>query len=239
MNATRLTSGGGNDSDGLVSPDGRWLLFTSDREGGGNRFYRMPLGGGAPPEPLFPGTGRLHSISYASRMLGFGLDAAHDGADAYVMALADDGTPAGKPILVAGGAGDQFSPAVSADGTLVAYQSSESGRSEVYVSRPADPGSRRRVTNDGGAFPLWNRDGSRLFYMSADRVFSAALLSASELRFDAPRAVTGPAAPSEIVGFDVAPDGASVLVGREVDPLMLRRDIRLWPGWGKTLRSGE
>jgi len=237
MNATRLTSGGGNDSDGLVSPDGRWLLFTSDREGGGNRFYRMPLGGGAEPEPLFPGTGRLHSISYASRMLGFNFDSPTDGTDAYVMPLAEDGTPAGKPILVAGGAGHQFSPAVSADGSVVAYQSLESGRSEVYVTRLADPGSRRRVTNDGGASPIWNRDGSRLFYMSADRVFSTALRSVSELRFDAPQAVTGPAAPSEIVGFDVAPDGTSVLVGREADPLMLRRDIRLWPGWGKTLPS--
>jgi hypothetical protein len=237
MNATRLTSGGGNDADGLVSPDGRWLLFTSDREGGGFHFYRVPLGGGAPPEPLFEGTGRLHSISYASRMLGFGVDSANDGADAYVVAVADDGKPAGKPILVAGGAGDQFSPAVSADGTLVAYGSSESGRDEVYVCRLADPGSRRRVTNDGGQSPLWNRDGSRLFYMSGDRVFSVALRSASELRFDAPQAVSGPAAPSELVGFDVAPDGTSVLVGREADPLMLRRDIRLWPGWGKTLRS--
>ena len=239
MNVTRLTSGGGNDGGGVVSPDGRWLLFTSDRSGGGYRFYRMPLSGGAPPTPLLEGEGQLHSISYSTRMLGFSLDSAHDGSDAYVMALADDGTPAGKPILVAGGTGDQASPAVSADGTLVAYQSSESGRDEVYVSRLADLGNRRRVTNDGGAVPLWNRDGSRLFYMSGNRVFSVALRSASELRFDAPQAVTGPAAPSEIVTFDVAPDGTSVLVGREADPLMLRRDIRLWPGWGKTLRSGE
>jgi len=237
MNATRLTSGGGNDGDGLVSPDGHWLLFTSDRAGGGNHFYRVPLGGGAEPEPLFEGIGRIHSISYASRMLGFELDSEPDGADAYVMAVADDGKPAGKPILVAGGAGHQFAPAVSADGTLVAYQLLESGRSEVYVTRLTDPGSRRRVTNDGGASPLWNRDGSRLFFMSSGRVYSAALRSASELRFDAPQAVTGPAAPSEIVGFDVAADGTSVLVAREVDPLMLRRDIRLWPGWGKTLPS--
>ena len=34
MNATRLTSGGGNDALGVFSPDGRWLLFSSDRAGG-------------------------------------------------------------------------------------------------------------------------------------------------------------------------------------------------------------
>lgn len=239
LNATRLTSGGGNDGDGVVSPDGRWLLFTSDRAGGGYRFYRMPLGGGAPPQSLLEGEGQLDSISYSARMLGFSLDSAHDGSDAYMMPVAEDGTPTGKPILVAGGPKDQVSPTVSADGTLVAYQSSESGRDEVYVTRLIDPGTRRRVTSDGGTSPRWNRDGSRLFYLSNDRVVSVALRSASELRFDAPQAVTASGTPGEIVGFDVAPDGTSALVGRVPDPLLLHRDIRLWPGWGKTLPSVE
>jgi hypothetical protein len=49
--------------------------------------------------------------------------------------------------------------------------------------------------------------------------------------------VTAPEVTGEIVAFDVAQDGTSVLVGRVGDPLMLRRDIRLWPGWGSALRS--
>jgi hypothetical protein len=94
------------------------------------------------------------------------------------------------------------------------------------------------LTNDGGGDPLWNRDGSRLFYVSDGRVVSQALRSASELRFDPPQAVSGSEAPGEIAGFDVAPDGSSVLVGRIEDPLMLCRDIRLWPRWGATAPSG-
>ena len=152
-----------------------------------------------------------------------------------MVAVAEDGKPTGKPVLVAGGPKDQTAPTVSADGTLVAYQSSESGRAEVYVARLADPGARRRVTNDGGEGPLWNRDGSRLFYSSNGRVVSQALRSASEMRFDVPQAVSGSETPGEISGFDVAPDGSSALVGRMADPLMLCRDIRLWPGWGATL----
>jgi serine/threonine-protein kinase len=237
MNATRITSGGGNDNTGVVSPDGRWLLFGSDRAGGGYGFYRMPLGGAASPEAFMKGTGQLNAISYSTRMLGFSLDVPKNGADAYVLAIAEDGTPAGKPILVAGGPGDQVAPAVSADGKLVAYQSAESGRDEIYVAPLADLGSRRRVTNDGGAVPVWSREGSRMFYQSSNRIFSVTLRSAPELRFDPPQAVTAPEATGEIVGFDVAADGTSVLVGRIADPLMLRRDIRLWPGWGSTLRS--
>jgi hypothetical protein len=118
---------------------------------------------------------------------------------------------------------------------LVAYGSDESGRGEVYVARLADLVARRRLTNDGGGDPLWNRDGSRLFYQSNGRVLSQALRSASELRFDAPQAVSGPDTLGEIHGFDVAPDGSSALIGRIADPLMLCRDSRLWPGWGTTL----
>jgi Tol biopolymer transport system component len=155
-----------------------------------------------------------------------------------MMAVAEDGTPAGKPILVAGGPNNQTAPTVSADGTLVAYQSSESGRDDIYVARLADPASRRRITNDGGTIPLWGREGNRLFYLSKNRIFSVNLRSAPELRFDTPQVVTG-LDPGSIVTFDVAPDGTSVLVGRLADLLMLRRDIRLWPGWGKTLPSIE
>ena len=75
--------------------------------------------------------------------------------------------------------------------------------------------------------------------MSLDRVVSVALRSASDLRFDAPQVVTGSDAPGTITSFDVAPDGTSVLVGRLADPLMLRREIRLWPGWGRTLPPPE
>jgi Tol biopolymer transport system component len=149
--------------------------------------------------------------------------------------LPTNGTLADKPILVAKGANDQDSPTVSADGTLVAYQSSESGRREIYVARLADPGSGRRLTNDGGWGPLWGRDGKGLFYVSNDRVLSVALRSASDLRFDAPLVVTTPEVPGRIDTFDVSLDGTSVLVGRLADPLMLRRDIRVWLGWGQTL----
>ena len=59
------------------------------------------------------------------------------------------------------------------------------------------------------------------------------------MRFDAPQAVSNSETRGEIAGFDVAPDGSSVLVGRMGDRLMLRTDIRLWPGWGVTLPAGE
>lgn len=63
-----------------------------------------------------------------------------------------------------GGKGFGFSP----DGRWIAYDSDESGRSEVYVrSFPSGPGT-WQVSTAGGAFPKWRRDGKELFYVSED-----------------------------------------------------------------------
>jgi len=240
MNTTPLTSGGGNDINGVLSHDGRWLIFSSDRAGAGHRFYRAPLDGSAQPALLLEGLGYVYSLSYPANMLG--LDMLRPGADdldAYVIAVAADGTPAGKPILVAGGPNYQSSATVSPDGTLVAYRSNESGRSEIYVARLADPGSRRRLTTDGGGVPLWNRDGSRLFYQCRQGVVATALVSAAELRFDATQVIAPERDSGDILGWDIAADGSSALVMRVTNPFDLRRDLRFWPNWGATLRTGR
>jgi len=109
----------------------------------------------------------------------------------------------------------------------------------ISGGRLADPGSRRRLTKDGGTLPLWSRDGSRLLYQGTEGVVSLTLLSAAELRFDAPQVAARSQDSDEIIGFDVAPEGSSVLIQRTADRLMLRRDLRLWPGWGAVVSASR
>lgn len=40
-------------------------------------------------------------------------------------------------------------------------------------------------------------------------------------------------------GYDVATEGSSLFVERMADRLMLRRDLRLWPGFGAAARAGR
>jgi Tol biopolymer transport system component len=62
-----------------------------------------------------------------------------------------------------------FSP----DGRWLAYDSNESGRTEVYV-RPFPPGGGKwQVSDGGGAYPRWSRDGRRLFYRTDDGLMVA------------------------------------------------------------------
>ena len=55
-------------------------------------------------------------------------------------------------------------PDWSPDGRWIAYDSDESGRSEVYVQPYPGPGARYVVSRDGGRSPAWSRDGRELFY---------------------------------------------------------------------------
>jgi hypothetical protein len=57
-----------------------------------------------------------------------------------------------------------LNPRVSPNGRLLAFSSEETGRPEVYVTSIPGPGARVAVSIDGGAEPMWSRDGTKLFY---------------------------------------------------------------------------
>ena len=59
-------------------------------------------------------------------------------------------------------------PAFSPDGRWIAYQSSDSGRGEVYVQPfPAIDTGRWQVSTGGGGQPLWSPAGRELFFIDA------------------------------------------------------------------------
>jgi Tol biopolymer transport system component len=53
---------------------------------------------------------------------------------------------------------------ISPNGRYIAYQSDESGRSEIYVRELSDQGGKWQVSADGGFQPLWRTDGKELYY---------------------------------------------------------------------------
>lgn len=58
----------------------------------------------------------------------------------------------------------QFSP----DGNWIAYQSNESGTSQIYVQAFPGPGERLPVSTAGGMQVRWRRGGKELFYIARD-----------------------------------------------------------------------
>jgi serine/threonine-protein kinase len=99
----------------------------------------------------------------------------------------------------------RFSP----DGRLVAYQSDESGRAEVYIRSFPDAAGRTQVSTDGGTAPVWSPEGKRLYYLHDGSIMSATLARDATLRVLSRELILkGPFAQE----FDVSPDGFRFLV---------------------------
>ena len=57
---------------------------------------------------------------------------------------------------------------VSPDGRWIAYNSTESGRYEVYVRSVPAPAGKWQISQGGAVFSRWRGDGKELFYYAAD-----------------------------------------------------------------------
>jgi Tol biopolymer transport system component len=97
----------------------------------------------------------------------------------------------------------------------IAYTSNESGREEVYV-RSFPAGARKwPVSNNGGNYPRWRRNGKELFYRAPDgRLMSAMVRPAGQdLEFGSPVALFRILQPQGAFAYpyDVSSDGQRIL----------------------------
>ncbi len=161
---TRVTSGPGVDSYPLWTPDGRRLIFSSQRTGVMNIFWQTADGVGAAE--------RLTESSYAQTATGISPDGKSliftevspmTGED--VMRMMLDGTRAVTPLVHSGFA--ERNGVVSPDGRWLAYEANDAGRFAIFVRPfPNVNGGRWTVSTDGGTRPQWSPNGHELFYVA-------------------------------------------------------------------------
>ncbi len=158
---TRLTFDP-HDESGLVwSPDGRTLVFSSNREGPYD-LYAITVGGTQPERLLYASDGAKFpcSISPDGRFLLFAEDHERTGIDLMLLPL--EGEPKPRPFITSDF--NQPHGVFSPDGRWVAYASNESGHMEVYVTPFPGPGRKWQISTQGGSWPQWRDDGRELYY---------------------------------------------------------------------------
>jgi serine/threonine-protein kinase len=163
---TRLTSAPGVDWFPLWTTDGRRIVFSSSSAGeGGNTVFWMPADGTGKPERLTSGGDRHYAtgLSPDGTQVVFSQITQAQRADLLTMSL--DGDHRVQPLLQT--MFDEQDGTISPDGRWIAYESDNSGRSEIYVRPfPAVAGGQWQVSTAGGRRPLWARDGQELFYFA-------------------------------------------------------------------------
>src|SRR6185503_15452786 len=79
------------------------------------------------------------------------------------------------------------SSAFSPDGQWLAYDSTESGRPEVYVQPYPGPGGRVQVSTEGGMRPVWAANGRELFYRNSEKMMAVPIEMKPSFKAGSPR----------------------------------------------------
>src|SRR5713226_9300216 len=171
-----LLPSSGFDYDASFSADGKWIIFTSEREGSADIYRVHPDGTGLERITDSPSYDDQAALSPDGRTLAF--VSTRDGGTANIWLL---DLAAHRYSNLTKNTSGNFRPAWSSDGKWIAFTSdrdTKAGRSDptwellqsiaVYIVHPDGTGL-RRVTELGGVTgsPNWSPDGRRIvFYQS-------------------------------------------------------------------------
>jgi TolB protein len=189
----RLTRDNATDYNAVFSPDGRWVVFTSERTGNADLFA-LDLARDTEPVRLTFHAAMDDAAAFSpdSKQLAFVSTRGGD-ADIYVMPFVPGDTmPEARVVNLTRRPGGDFNPAFSPDGRRIAYSRQEElwwgeggdGRNfvtEVYVMN-AGGSDVRRVSEPGppldlggekigraAGSPAWSPDGESLYYHTVGR----------------------------------------------------------------------
>jgi eukaryotic-like serine/threonine-protein kinase len=219
---TRFTFDPKDDDTPVFSPDGSRIAFSSDRNGPSDIFVKDSSGAGTDQlllkseDDKFPTDWSRDGKFLSFTQLG---NKGKRSADLWILPLTGDKKP--YPFLQTEfNEGDGvFSP----DGHWLAYESDESGKTEIYVApfagtgTPAAGGSgvqggKWQISQGGGQLATWSHDGRSLYFLAPDNKLMQAEINfkGSAIEVGIPRQVFEASFISAGPGsriFDVAPNG--------------------------------
>ena len=160
----RVTSGGAWDRAPAWTPDGKAIVFSSDRSGGDFDLWRVAVGpaDGALAEPVRITTTRSQEGEPSLAPNGSIVFVRGRGAGADLWLR----TPRGEERQLTRGAGAERWPAVSPDGKRVAYSAMREGATRIHVIDIGGGNDRVLLPEQAGEFPRWSPDGKRIAFTS-------------------------------------------------------------------------
>ena len=217
---TQLTFDPGNDSHPVWTPDGKRIVFASDRAKIGIRnLYWVNADGTGEMTRLSesPDDQRPSSWHPSGKFLAF--VAAHGKTlDLWILPMIGDaahGFSPGSPTTFPATTSSAFAPMFSPDGRFIAYSSYEAdgGLADVYVRPFPGPGGKWRVSAEGGSWPLWSRTAPELLFVNLYKVMFAPFeVKGDSFVADKPRLWSPPSIrdAGNSSSYDLHPDGKRI-----------------------------
>lgn len=172
-NPTRFTFDPAEESNPTWSPDGNRIAFMSSAKGNLDIYQKTTTGSGR-VEPLIESS----EVKIIESWTPDGKFILYDsGGKQFALPLAGDR----KPIFLLAVKGAESRSSISPNMKWQAYQSNESGQTEVYVQSFPPSGGQWQISTAGGQEPYWRRDGKELFYLEGTRLMAANVQSNEQI----------------------------------------------------------
>jgi Tol biopolymer transport system component len=167
--------------------DGRGIVFTRYATAGKPSIWKMTPGHGR-PEPLPISADNALGLAISAK--GDRLVYTRETTNSSIWTM--DRAAQGERLLI-GSSGREFAPSYSPDGERIAFESSRSGWSEIWIA-DRDGSHPRQITHLKGSvasFPRWSPDGRRIVFHSRQKIYATLYIaeiatgSVREMNYDA------------------------------------------------------
>jgi Tol biopolymer transport system component/predicted Ser/Thr protein kinase len=237
---TRFTFEGNLNQAPAWTPDGKRIVFNSNKEGPRNLFWQLADGSGG-LERLSAGQTQTtvqvaRSWSPDGKLLAFHEATPSTLRDIWVLRLSDHKA---EPFLRT--PFTEGAPSFSPDGRWLAYVSDESGRPEIYAQPYPGPGGKWQISAEGGLEPSWNQNGRELFYRSGNKMMAVEVVTEPTFSAGKPKMLfEGQYVASQFpltgIAYDVSSDGQRFLMVKETEPASEANQINVVLNWFEDLK---
>jgi Tol biopolymer transport system component/tRNA A-37 threonylcarbamoyl transferase component Bud32 len=237
---TQLTFDSGNDRIPIWTPDGRRIVFASDRAAAGVfNLYVMNADGTGEVTRLTdsPDSQTPHSWHPSGAFLAFTAVRRGTATDLMILPMEGDDTRGWRPgtqTVFQSTPASEGVPTFSPDGRWIAFNSNEGGANyEVYVRPFPGPGGKWRISTGGGTYPRWSKPTNELLFLNPYdpnpvKVMAASYsVSGGSFRADKPQ----PWSPVSVQGvaptngpYDLHPDGKRIAASPLANQTSSRQD---------------
>lgn len=233
----RLTFGEALDFHPAWSPSGDRIYYES-RKGGASPEILSRLADGSGKEEIIVKQAMQPHVAPDGKTLVYATILPQQGGELFQVPLEGDR----KPAAFLQAPGNHWQPVFSPDGRYVAYESHESGRSEIFLKAfPAGEG-KWQVSPNGGVTPRWDRSGTRLYYLQGDSLMEVDVSTKSTVVLGTPRMLfSGAEAHLRwYFWYDVSPDGRTFVAVREtLEDKTKLHSLRVVENWYAEFRDKQ
>ena len=173
----RLTFGSTIEGEAVLSRDGRRVVYASDPKAGLWDVYERAADGTGLDTVLIEGPENEspRDVSPDGRYVLVAKQSGTTDFDLWALPLGDHEKPFAVTTTPFAEMMGRFSP----DGTLVAFDSNETGQFETFVQSFPRPGPKVQVSKGGGRIPRWRTDGKELYFLTSDGTVMASSVERS------------------------------------------------------------